>query len=784
MPAGYQPPKFQQFDGKGNPKQHVENFVETCNNAGTYEDYLIKQFVRSLKGNAFDWYTDLEAGSIDSWDQLEQEFLNRFYSTRCTMSMIELTNTRQRKGKPVIDFINHWRNANLNCKDRLSEASGIEMCIQGMHWGLSYIFQGINPRTFEELATRAHDMELSMAPAGNERLPIYEPRKGNDKQEVRKWGNFVPKPESKEDMNVNTSLAKLTTKVSKKQSMKSTSFQDKPSRKLTLKGMQEKEYPFLDSDVPAIFEEHLELNLIELPEMKRPNEARKTNDPNYCKYYRLVSHPLEKCFFFKDKVMDLAREKKIVLEDEKASTNQVSITFGSFRLDKLYGFKESKDEELPENDKAEVNQPDNDEGWILVTRRRHHRRSPRKESVEKPTRKMMVKRPRRWNPVKHLKKAKVEVNHSQKPLNPVTLEEFLPSWFRMKISHGVIDASCCHADEGKEKSDDLPLAPSSEKLIESTPQEVNAFEEKVTFTNDDILLGDTLHNRPLYPVCYMRDERVNRILVDGGSSVNILPIRTVKELGIPRNELSERRVMIQGFNQGRKRDIGAIRMEIIIEDMQSSTWLHVIDAKTSYNVLLGRPWIHENKVAPSTYHQCLKYYEGEVEKKIIVDDEPFTEAESHFVDAKFYLKNRIVKELKADDVMNDKDDESTTKRVEVIADKTKVVAEKVHPNQNKSHKGNIMSHSKKVTHSLQYVPKKKKDEGESSNLQTNMLKGLTLPVKQIEAIKSSSIPLAGFVAQNYLQNVALPIKRTDEDFDPNAYRLFAKLDTILMKCQS
>ena len=56
------------------------HFVETCNNAGTYGDYLVKQFVRSLKGNAFDWYTDLEPNSIDSWENLEHEFLNLFYS--------------------------------------------------------------------------------------------------------------------------------------------------------------------------------------------------------------------------------------------------------------------------------------------------------------------------------------------------------------------------------------------------------------------------------------------------------------------------------------------------------------------------------------------------------------------------------------------------------------------------------------------------------------------------------------------------------------------------------
>ncbi|KAL0324593.1 UNVERIFIED_CONTAM: hypothetical protein Scaly_2426400 [Sesamum calycinum] len=74
MPMNYQPPNFQQFDSKGNPKQHVAHFIETCNNAGTYHDHLVKQFLRTLKGNAFDSYTDWEAGSIDGWKQPEQNF--------------------------------------------------------------------------------------------------------------------------------------------------------------------------------------------------------------------------------------------------------------------------------------------------------------------------------------------------------------------------------------------------------------------------------------------------------------------------------------------------------------------------------------------------------------------------------------------------------------------------------------------------------------------------------------------------------------------------------------
>ncbi|KAL0458583.1 UNVERIFIED_CONTAM: hypothetical protein Slati_0485500 [Sesamum latifolium] len=59
---------------------------------------------------------------------------------------------------------------------------------------------------------------------------------------------------------------------------------EKPQRKLTLKEMQARQYPFLDSNVPRIFDDLLEANLIDLPEMKRPEEAEQKDDPKYCKY--------------------------------------------------------------------------------------------------------------------------------------------------------------------------------------------------------------------------------------------------------------------------------------------------------------------------------------------------------------------------------------------------------------------------------------------------------------------------------------------------------------------
>ncbi|KAK4723884.1 hypothetical protein R3W88_026663 [Solanum pinnatisectum] len=85
----------------------------------------------------------------------------------------------------------------------------------------------------------------------------------------------------------------------------------------------------------------------------------------------------------------------------------------------------------------------------------------------------------------------------------------------------------------------------------------------------------------------------------------------------PTTHLTESGLMIEGFNQGGQRAIGTVKVDLTIGELQSNEWLHIINEKISYNILLGRPWVHENKVIPSTYHQCLKYCKDGVAKRII-----------------------------------------------------------------------------------------------------------------------------------------------------------------------
>jgi hypothetical protein len=77
---------------------------------------------------------------------------------------------------------------------------------------------------------------------------------------------------------------------------------------------------------------------------------------------------------------------------------------------------------------------------------------------------------------------------------------------------------------------------------------------------------------------------VNYITVDYELAVNILPLKTMKELGIYMDELFLSHLIIQGFYQRGQNTEGKIRLSTY---MESNALFHVIDVKTTYNILLG-----------------------------------------------------------------------------------------------------------------------------------------------------------------------------------------------------
>ena len=100
---------------------------------------------------------------------------------------------------------------------------------------------------------------------------------------------------------------------------------------------------------------------------------------------------------------------------------------------------------------------------------------------------------------------------------------------------------------------------------------------------------------------------MSRIQVDLGSSLSIIPRRVMQHLGIPTHRLSATQTTIYGFNANDTHPMEKIKLRCQIGDLKSEVTCYVIDANTSYNLLLGQPWIHRNTIVPSTLHQVMTY---------------------------------------------------------------------------------------------------------------------------------------------------------------------------------
>ena len=62
---------------------------------------MARIFIGTLKGVAFDWFRSLPNGSINSWVDLETQFLSRFYEDDIEVTMDKLLSMVQKEGESV-----------------------------------------------------------------------------------------------------------------------------------------------------------------------------------------------------------------------------------------------------------------------------------------------------------------------------------------------------------------------------------------------------------------------------------------------------------------------------------------------------------------------------------------------------------------------------------------------------------------------------------------------------------------------------------------------------------
>ena len=127
------------------------------------------------------------------------------------------------------------------------------------------------------------------------------------------------------------------------------------------------------------------------------------------------------------------------------------------------------------------------------------------------------------------------------------------------------------------------------------------------------------HLKALFLEGFVDGKPVTKMLVDGGAVVNIMPYAMLHKLRKGNEDLTKTDMMLKDFEGVVSPTVGALCVDLTIGSKTLPTTFFVTNGKGSHSLLLGRDWIHANCCIPSTMHQCLIQWIGDVVEVVAAD---------------------------------------------------------------------------------------------------------------------------------------------------------------------
>ncbi|PON67707.1 hypothetical protein PanWU01x14_101310 [Parasponia andersonii] len=128
----------------------------------------------------------------------------------------------------------------------------------------------------------------------------------------------------------------------------------------------------------------------------------------------------------------------------------------------------------------------------------------------------------------------------------------------------------------------------------------------IVFTRQDLTTVRRPHDDPLVIRLQIGSALVGRVLVDGGSSVDILFLTTFVSMGLDRSALRPTCQPLFAFDSTRVCPLGIITLDVRAAERCINVDFVVVDCQSSFNVIMGRGWIHAMHGVASTLHQVLR----------------------------------------------------------------------------------------------------------------------------------------------------------------------------------
>ena len=124
----------------------------------------------------------------------------------------------------------------------------------------------------------------------------------------------------------------------------------------------------------------------------------------------------------------------------------------------------------------------------------------------------------------------------------------------------------------------------------------------IVFSDDELPLEGLDHTHSLYITVGCSGHRVPSVLLDNGSTLNICPLAITIALGYATLDFGPSTQMVRAYDSTKREVMGTLMIELLIGPATFPILFQVLRIPTSFNLLLGRPWIHRVESIPSSLH--------------------------------------------------------------------------------------------------------------------------------------------------------------------------------------
>ena len=140
---------------------------------------------------------------------------------------------------------------------------------------------------------------------------------------------------------------------------------------------------------------------------------------------------------------------------------------------------------------------------------------------------------------------------------------------------------------------------------------LSRLDNTITFYESNLKGCQHPHDDPLVVRAIVANTIVHRVLIDNGSSADIIFAPAFEKMGIGREKLEPVNTHLWGFSGEKVLPLGSIQLVLTLGEppCQATTTARflIVDASSAYNMLLGRPSLNAIKAIPSAYRMIIKF---------------------------------------------------------------------------------------------------------------------------------------------------------------------------------